>query len=66
MDLEPLRRKAEEGERRLASATPAVNLRTASMLREVKPMLKTARAREIAEEMAQEFEQRAVAQSGSA
>lgn len=64
MDFEQLRYEAEASERRLALLPPAVSRRTASMLREVKPLLETARQRELAEEMAQEFEQRALAQSG--
>jgi hypothetical protein len=66
MDFEELKREAEEGERWRASLPLAVNLRTASMMREVKPLLKTARQRELAEEIASVFEQRAVAQLGSA
>ncbi len=47
-----------ECERELAEATPEHNLRTAALLREVKPLLKSERQREIAEEMACSFEAR--------
>jgi ribosome recycling factor len=61
MDIEEVRRAAEESRLRLASMTPAECLRTAAMLREVTmPRLTTTRQRELAEELAQDFEQRAV------
>lgn len=63
MDSAELRLAAGESERRLALLTPARNLRNAALLREVMPKLKTTRQRELAEEMAKGFEQRAFARS---
>lgn len=63
MDITEVRRETEATERRLASRPAEAHLRSAALLREVVPKLETARQRELAEEMAQEFEQRALAQS---
>ncbi|HUA73914.1 MAG TPA: hypothetical protein VL988_04080 [Solirubrobacteraceae bacterium] len=63
MDIDAIRREVEECERELASATPETNLRSAALLREVMPKLTSVRQRELAEEIAKEFEQRAHAQS---
>lgn len=65
MDIEEVRRETEEIERRLASRPPEAHLRSAALLREVVPQLRAARQRELAEELACEFEQRALAQSRS-
>jgi hypothetical protein len=65
MDTAEARRETEMIERRLASRPAEVHLRSAALLREVVPQLRTARQRELAEELACEFEQRALAQSRS-
>jgi hypothetical protein len=59
MDIEEIRREKKEHERWLASLTPEANLRNAALLREVMPKLTGVRQRELAEEIAQEFEGRA-------
>ena len=56
-----LRRREEQAERRLAELSPGACLGTAAMLRDVKPKLRTRRQCEIADEWAQEFEDRAAA-----
>jgi hypothetical protein len=43
----------------LAEATPEQNRRTAALLREVRPKLTSRRQREIAEDIAKKFEERA-------
>jgi hypothetical protein len=65
MDVEEARREVEESKRKLASLAPEANRRNAALLREVMSKLATARQRELAEEMAGEFEQRALVQSRS-
>jgi hypothetical protein len=45
--------------RELAEATPEQNRQAAALLREVRPKLTSQRQREIAEEMAKRFEERA-------
>lgn len=64
MDIEEIQ-EGEQHKRWLASLTPEANLRSAALLREVMPKLPTVRQRELAEEMAGEFEQRALAQPRS-
>ncbi len=49
--------------RELAEATPEQNSRTAVLLREVSPKLTSQRQRDIAEDMAKRFEERAAARS---
>jgi hypothetical protein len=55
---EDLNAAVEAARREAAEATPEHNLRAAALLREAKPLLNTERQREIAEELAVEFEAR--------
>ncbi|HTZ86473.1 MAG TPA: hypothetical protein VMB05_07380 [Solirubrobacteraceae bacterium] len=65
MDIAEVRRETEMIEPRLASRPAEVHLRSAALLREALPQLRMARQRELAEELACEFEQRARAQPRS-
>lgn len=51
--------EAEKSRARVGSMTPTESLRAAALLRDVKPSLETGRQRELAEELAREFEERA-------
>lgn len=62
---ESLRRGAEESAERLASMAPETSMQAAALLRDVKPRLADDRQREVAEEMARRFEERAAARSRS-
>jgi hypothetical protein len=57
-----LRLRIEESRRELHQMTPQESLAAAALLRDVKPILETDRQRELAEELAGEFEARAAAQ----
>lgn len=63
---EVLRRGAEESAERLASMGPESSMQAAALLRDVKPRLADDRQREVAEEMARRFEERAADRSRSA
>jgi hypothetical protein len=60
---EDLRQVARESTRRLASMTPESSIRAAALLRDVKPRLASDRQRNVAEEMACRFDERAAAHS---
>jgi hypothetical protein len=62
---EDLRRRARESAESLASMTPESCLRAAALAREVKPRLAGDRQRDVAEEVARRFEERAFARSRS-
>ncbi len=59
---EELRVTIDESRERLAAMSPGENRRAAALLRDTKPLLYTGRQRELAEELAAEFEQSADAQ----
>jgi hypothetical protein len=54
---------ATEARRRLEAGAPEQNLAAATLLRDTKPLLKTKRQREIAEELALDFEKQAASRS---
>lgn len=54
-----LRRSVEESRQRLEAMTPEQNLAAARLARDAKPRLATDRQRELAEEAAKRFEERA-------
>ena len=60
---EDLRQVARESARSLASMTPESSIRAAALLRDVKPRLASDQQRNVAEEMARRFDERAVAHS---
>jgi hypothetical protein len=60
---EDLRQGARESARRLASMTPESSSRAAALLRDVKPRLASDQQRNVAEEMARRFDERAAAHS---
>ncbi len=60
---EDLRRSVEESRKRLAAMTPEQNLAAARVARDAKPLLATDRQRELAEEAAKRFEERAAQSS---
>lgn len=58
---EDLQRSVEEARREFEGMTPEKSLAVARLVRKAKPRLETERQRELAEEMASRFEQRAAA-----
>lgn len=60
---EDLQQIARESTWRLALMTPESNIRAAALLRDVKPRLASDQQRNVAEEMARRFDERAAAHS---